>query len=72
MSVNVKLDVIWQNGYLSRSQTLLVFLILNGTSKTKLTILALMYCGQIMKNSNGTCKYWLNKLKEISSEYNTM
>ena len=40
--------------YISRLQTLLVFLILNGTAKTKLAILAFLYCGQIVKNSNET------------------
>ena len=38
--------------YPSRFQTLLVFLILNGTGKTKLAILTFMYCGEIMENSN--------------------
>ena len=36
----------------SRFQTLLVFLILNGTGKTKLAKLAFKYCGEIMENSN--------------------
>ena len=43
MLVNVKLDVSWQ--------TSLIFLILDGTVKTKLAILALLYCGEIIKNS---------------------
>ena len=30
-------------------QTLLVLLILNSTAKTKLEILAFLYCGEIMK-----------------------
>ena len=34
-----------------RLQTLLVFLILNDTAKTKLTILEFLYCGEIVKNS---------------------
>ena len=37
--------------YLSRLQTLLVLLILNGTAKTKLAILAFLCCGEIVKNS---------------------
>ena len=41
--------------YLSRLQTLLVFLILNGIAKTKLAILAFLDCGEIVKNSNGMC-----------------
>ena len=50
--VNVKLDMSVDKGnYLSILQTLLVFLILNGTPKTKLAILAFLYCGDIMKNS---------------------
>ena len=32
---------------------LFVFLILNSTAKTKLAILAFLYCGEIMKNSSG-------------------
>ena len=35
--------------YLSRLQTLMVFLILKGTAKTKLAILAFLYCGEIVK-----------------------
>ena len=31
----------------------MVFLILNGTAKTKLTVLAFLYCGEFVKNSNG-------------------
>ena len=30
----------------------MVFLILNGTAKTKLTVLAFLYCGEFVKNSN--------------------
>ena len=37
--------------YLLMLQTLLVFLILNGTAKTNLAVLALFYCGEIVKNS---------------------
>ena len=37
--------------YLSRLQTLLVFLIFNGTTKTKLAMLVLSYCGEIVENS---------------------
>ena len=40
--------------YLSRLQTLLVLIILNGTAKMKLAILVFLYCGQIVKNSNET------------------
>ena len=43
-----------ERDYISRLQTLLVFSILNGTAKTKLAILAFLYCGQIVKNSNET------------------
>ena len=42
MLVNVKLDVSWY--YLSRLQTLLLFLILNATAKNELTILVFLYC----------------------------
>ena len=35
--------------YLSRLQTLLVFLILIGLAKTKLAILPFLYCGEIVK-----------------------
>ena len=38
--------------YLSRLHTLSVFVILNGTGKTKLAILALLYCREMVKNSN--------------------
>ena len=41
MLVNVKLDVSWQ--------TSLIFLILDDTVKTKLAILARLYCGEIIK-----------------------
>ena len=34
-------------------QTTLVQLISNETTKTKLAILAFLYCGQYLKNSNG-------------------
>ena len=34
-----------------RLQTLLIFLILNGAAKTKLTILEFLYWGEIVKNS---------------------
>ena len=37
--------------YLSRLQTLLIFLILNGTAKTKLAILPFLCCEEIVKNS---------------------
>ena len=37
----------WDN--LSRLETLLIFL--NVTDKTKLAILGLLYCGEIVKNS---------------------
>ena len=30
----------------------MVFLILNGMAKTKLTVLAFLYCGEFVKNSN--------------------
>ena len=39
--------------YLLRLQTLLVFSILNGTSKTKLAILAFLCYGEIMKSPSG-------------------
>ena len=38
--------------YLSRLQTLLVFLILNGMAKRQLAILSLLCFGEIVKNSN--------------------
>ena len=37
--------------YLSRLETLLVFLILNSIAKTKLAILPFLCCGKIVKNS---------------------
>ena len=37
--------------YISMLLTLLVFLISNNTAKTKLAILAFLYCGEIVKNS---------------------
>ena len=40
-----------QEDYISRLQTSLVKLILNGTAKTKLAILAFLHCGEIVKNS---------------------
>ena len=40
-----------KRAYISRSQMLLVFLILNNRAKTKLAILAFLYCGGIVKNS---------------------
>ena len=49
--------------YISRLQTLLVFLILNGTAKMKLAILPFLYCGEIVKNSTSTAvgiKNYLN------------
>ena len=39
--------------FLSSLLTLLVFLLLNDTGKMKLAILAFLYCGEIVKNSNG-------------------
>ena len=39
--------------YLSRLQTLLLFLILNGIAKTKFAIWAFLCCGEIVKNSKG-------------------
>ena len=41
---------------LSRLHTLLVFLILNDTAKTKLVVLSLLECGQILKNSTDNSK----------------
>ena len=37
--------------YLSRLQTLLVFLILDGMAKMKLAVLPFLCCGEILKNS---------------------
>ena len=51
MLVNVKLDCQVKGDYLSRLQTLLVILILNGMAKTKLTVLPFLCCGEIVKNS---------------------
>ena len=48
--VNVKLD--GKRDYISMLETLLVLLILNGTAKKKLTILAFLYCGEFVKTSN--------------------
>ena len=48
MLVKVKSDV--TRDYLSRLQSLLVFLILNLTEITKLAILAFLYCEEIVKN----------------------
>ena len=39
-----------KRNYISRLQTLLVYLFLNGTAKTKLAILPLLGCGEIVKN----------------------
>ena len=39
-----------KRGYLSRLKTLLVFLIFNGMVKTKLAILPILYCEEIVKN----------------------
>ena len=50
MLVKVKSDV--KRDYIKRLQTLLVFLILNLTERTKLAILAFLYCGEIVKNCN--------------------
>ena len=49
--IYVKLDVSWKNVYFSRLQTSLVFIILNGTAKTKLAMLAFLCCQEFMKNS---------------------
>ena len=38
-----------------QSCRLLVLLILNGTAKTKLRILAFLYCEKMVKNSNALC-----------------
>ena len=50
MLVNVKLDNIGRRDYLSRLQTLLVFLFLNGTAKTKFAISSFLYRGEMVKN----------------------
>ena len=41
---------------------------MNGTAKTKLATSAVLHCGEIVK----TWKYWFNRLREISSELNTL
>ena len=46
--------------YFSRMLTLLVFLILNGTAKTKLTILPFFCCEEIVKNSIEKVGAWQN------------
>ena len=52
MLVKVKLDIsVGKRQYLSMLQTLLVFLILNDMVKTKLAILPLLCCTEIVKNS---------------------
>ena len=56
MLVNVKLDVSWQKGLPFKVGDLLVFLIFKGTAKTKLAILVLLYCEEIMKNSSQSAK----------------
>ena len=43
--------LVGKRDYLSRLQTLLVFLILNGTAKEKLAMLAFLQCKDIVKNS---------------------
>ena len=54
MDTNIcSLTVFAKRDYLSRLQTLLVFLILNGTVKTKLAILSFLCCEEILKNSTG-------------------
>ena len=50
MLLDVKLDVIGKFEYHLRLRTSLV-LVLNGTAKTKLEMLAFLYCGEIVKNS---------------------
>ena len=42
-----------KRNYLLSIQTLLVFLIVNGTSKTKLAILVFLCCGEILRYSFG-------------------
>ena len=56
-----KCEIRWsvsKREFLSRLQTLLAFLILNGMAKMKLAILPFLCCGQIVKNSSlyVTCK----------------
>ena len=52
MPVNVKLDVSWRKGLPFKVSDFIVsvFLILNTTGKTKLTIF--LYRGEIVKNAN--------------------
>ena len=47
--VNVKLDV--HEDYILKLQISLVLFISNGKAKTKLVILAFLYCGEFVKNS---------------------
>ena len=48
-----------QEHYISRLQTSFISLVnsLYGTAKTKLTILAFLYCGEFLKNSKVTIRY---------------
>ena len=48
-----------ERDYLSRVQTLLVFLILNGVAKMKLAILLFLCSGAIMKNSSGSVLFFV-------------
>ena len=43
--------------FISRLNTLLDYLIFNGRAKTKLAMLAFLYCGEFVKNSIGQTKY---------------
>ena len=45
------MSVAWEV-YLSRLQTLLVFLILNGMAEMKLALLPFLCCREVVKNSN--------------------
>ena len=54
-----------ERDYISRLQTLLVFLILNNTAKVKLAILAFLYCTEIVKNSITTKHLIHHALVEI-------
>ena len=53
MLLNVELYVCGKKDYLIRFLTLLTLLILNGMVKTKLAILPILWCKEIVKNSIG-------------------
>ena len=58
--------------YLSRLQTLLVFLILNGMTETKLAILPFLCCWGIVKNSIGIAQELTDALMPNGINWNVV